>query len=158
MTQVPASPVDLGTLDQVGFVVADMDEGVARYAPLFGPFSVMDPGPMTWDYRGRPEQSHILVAFCNAGPIEIELIQWVAGPTPHKEFLDAGREGMHHLRYSVVDLDAALANAATVGYHAIWHTRFDFGGGAAYLEREGDALLIELYQPLPLGESQAQGG
>ena len=98
--------LNLPDLNQVGFVVRDMDAALALYEPLFGPFSTMDPGPMTYDYRGSEEECEMRLAFGKSGDVEIELIQWVSGGCPHKEFLDAGREGMHHLRFIVEDLEA----------------------------------------------------
>ena len=49
------------------------------------------------------------MAFGRSGPLEIELIQPVSGEGPHQEFLDAGNEGMHHVRFRVDDLDARVA-------------------------------------------------
>ena len=44
-----ASRLDLGTPDQVGFVVRDMDAALALYEPLFGPFNLMDTGPLDYN-------------------------------------------------------------------------------------------------------------
>ena len=143
-TNVPAA-LNLPPVDQVGFVVKDIKAAIALYEPAFGPFSEMDAPDMEWDYRGRPEMSSLKLAFGKSGDVEIELIQWVSGETPHKEFLDAGREGMHHLRFRVDDHDAALARCQALGYRAIW--QMQMGDIAfSYLEREGDPLLLELLQ------------
>ena len=97
MTENIRKQLDLPDLNQVGFVVRDMEAALALYEPLFGPFSAMDPGPMTYDYRGEEEECEMRLAFGKSGDVEIELIQWVAGGCPHKEFLDAGRSGVHHV-------------------------------------------------------------
>ena len=136
----------LGPVNQVGFVVRDMDCALRRYEPLFGRFEVMEANDMEWNYRGTPETSTLKVAFAKSGDLEIELIEWVSGETPHKEFLDAGREGMHHLRYIVDDLDAASDKLASIGYQPIWTKYLREGVAASYLERDGDSLIIELYQ------------
>ena len=86
------------------------------------------------------------LAFGNSGEVEIELIEWVAGGCPHKEFLDAGREGMHHLRFIVDDLDATVAEAQAFGYDAIWGKRYGEGLAVAYMERPGDPLVIEFFE------------
>ena len=78
--------------------------------------------------------------------MEIELIEWVSGGCPHKEFLDAGREGMHHLRFIVDDLETQVEAALAVGYEAIWRKRFGEGLAVAYLERSGDPLVIEFFE------------
>jgi catechol 2,3-dioxygenase-like lactoylglutathione lyase family enzyme len=138
--------LDLPELDQVGFVVRNMEQALALYEPLFGPFSTMDPGPMTYNYRGAQEECSIRLAFGRSGAVEIELIEWVSGGCPHKEFLDAGREGMHHLRFIVADVDTQVEAAQAVGYAAIWSKRFGEGLAVAYLERPGDPLLIEFFE------------
>ena len=141
-----ASRLDLATPDQVGFVVRDMDAALALYEPLFGPFKLMDTGPLDYNYRGRQEPCHLLLAFGSSGDLEIELIQWISGGSPHKEFIDSGREGMQHIRFIVDDLDSKVAELAVVGYASIWGTRFGEGLAVAYLERADDPLIIELFE------------
>ncbi len=101
---------------------------------------------MTYNYRGAQEECSIRLAFGRSGAVEIELIEWVSGGCPHKEFLDAGREGMHHLRFIVADVDTQVEAAQAVGYEAIWSKRFGEGLAVAYLERPGDPLLIEFFE------------
>lgn len=132
--------------DQVGFVVKDMVSALALYEPLFGPFSTMDPGPMTYDYRGQQEECEMKLAFGKSGDLEIELIQWVSGGSPHREFIDADREGMHHLRFIVQNLEEKVAEAEALGYQNIWSKRYGEGLAVAYLERTGDPLVIEFFE------------
>ena len=138
--------LELPPCDQVGFVVRDMEAALALYEPLFGSLTTMDPGPMTYNYRGSEEECEIKIAFGSSGELEVELIQWVSGGCPHKEFLDAGREGMQHLRFRVEDLDSSVEQAEAIGYQAIWGTRYGEGLAVAYLEREGDPLMIEFFE------------
>lgn len=138
--------LNLPPMDQVGFVVKDLEAAIKAYEPMFGPFNIMEPGETEFDYRGTPEKSEIRLAFGKSGDIEIELIEWVSGKTPHKEFLDAGGEGMQHLRFIVQGLEAKIIEAEAFGYHSIWFKRFGPGLAAAYLEREGDPLIIEFFE------------
>ena len=138
--------LDLPDLNQVGFVVRSMEQALALYEPLFGPFSTMDPGPMSYNYRGAEEECDMRLAFGKSGDVEIELIEWVSGGCPHKEFLDAGGEGMHHLRFIVQDLDSKVVEAKALGYEAIWGKRYGEGLAVAYLERASDPLVIELFE------------
>ena len=138
--------LDLPDLNQVGFVVRDLGKALELYEPLFGPFSTMDPGPMTYGYRGEQEECEMRLAFGKSCDVEIELIEWVSGGCPHKEFLDTGREGMHHLRFIVEDLETAVAEAVEVGYESIWGKRYGEGLAVAYLERDGDPLVIEFFE------------
>ena len=46
--------VELPPIDQVGYVVRDLDATIARYEHLFGPFTCLD-SPLTGVlYRGKP--------------------------------------------------------------------------------------------------------
>jgi catechol 2,3-dioxygenase-like lactoylglutathione lyase family enzyme len=148
MQNTLAEQLDLGPCDQVGFVVADLERAIASYTPLFGPFDIQEYGAFDYNYRGETEPCELRIAFGRSGDLEIELIQWVSGGSPHKEFLDAGREGMHHLRFLVDNLEEKVSEAAPFGYKSIWHTRFGEGLAVAYLERDGDPLLIELFENL----------
>ena len=138
--------LNLPPADQIGFVVRNMDAALALYEPLFGPFSLMNPGEMDFNYRGRPETSEIKLAFGKSGELEIELIEWVSGKTPHWEFINAGREGMHHIRFIVDNLEEKITEAEVFGYRNIWSKRFGEGLAAAYLERDDDPLLIEFFE------------
>lgn len=140
------STLGLPAMDQVGFVVRDLEASLALYEPMFGPFTTMDPGPMEYDYRGQQEVCEMRLAFGKSGSVEIELIEWVSGGCPHKEFLDAGREGMHHLRFVVEDLQASVEKSESIGYESIWQKRYGEGLAVAYLERAGDPLIIELFE------------
>jgi len=146
MTDNIREVLELPPCDQVGFVVRDLEASMALYEPMFGPFSTMEPGPMTYDYRGSQEECELRLAFGKSGDVEIELIEWVRGGTPHKEFIDAGREGMHHLRFMVETLEEKVAEAEAVGFRNIWSKRYGEGLAAAYLEREGDPLIIEFFE------------
>ncbi len=146
MNQELLQKLELPQLDQVGFVYRDIDAALALYEPVFGEFSRMDSGVFDYQYRGHTEPAELKLAFGRSGDVEIELIEWVSGGTPHKEFIDAGREGMHHLRFVIDDLEQKIAEAQPLGYQSIWQAQFAPGLAVAYLERPGDPLLIELFE------------
>ena len=141
----------LPPIDQVGFVVRSVEDAKRRYAALFGPFSEMDGSVKEADYRGRTCDVELAIAFGRSGDLEMEFIEWRSGESPHREFIEQGREGMHHLRYRVDDTDAWIARVAPLGYRPIWYKQFTADTVFAYLEREGDPLLIEFLQMPPGG-------
>ena len=133
--------------DQIGFVVANMDEAMKLYGPIFGPLKRTDYGPQTASYHGgAPSAYELNFAFGRAGDLEIELIEWVSGDTPHRDFLKRGGEGMHHLRYRIDSLDRWIAKVEQIGYRVTWTARFSPEVGFAYCEREGDPLVLEFLQ------------
>lgn len=138
---------DLPPPDQIGFVVKDLDRAITLYEPLFGPFTVPDFGPQTASYRGaEPTSFELKYAFGSASGLEVELIQWVAGDTPHRDFIERGGEGMHHIRYRIDDLDLWLGRVGALGYGIVWSARLSPEIGYAYCERADDPLVLEFLQ------------
>jgi len=138
--------VELPPIDQVGFVVRSLDETTKRYARLFGPFAFMN-SPLTGVlYRGAPSDVSLRIAYGTAGHLEMEFIEVLSGRSPHAEFLAAGREGIHHVRYRVPDCDATIAALAGEGLAPIWYHDMGFAK-FAYLEHASrDGVLIELLE------------
>lgn len=136
----------LPQIDQIGFVVRDLQDAMKRYEPLFGPFTTLDGSVQAAEYRGRQADVQLQIAFGRSGAVEMEFIEWQSGHSPHREFIEQGREGMHHIRYRVDDADAWIEKLAGVGYRPIWYKNFSPQITFAYLEREGDPLLLELLQ------------
>ena len=138
--------VELPPIDQVGYVVRDLDATLARYERLFGPFSRMDSPLKAVLYRGEPTDVHLELAFGSDGNIEMEFIAVKSGASPHSEFLASGREGIHHIRYRVPDCDATLAALRGEGFEPIWYHDMGFAK-FAYLEHTSrDGVLIELLE------------
>ncbi len=147
MTQDPQlQQLDLPPIDQIGFVVNDLDAWVQQFGPVFGPFTFMDGSVNGAEFRGRNEDVKLRIAFGRSGDVEIELIEWLEGTSPHSEFVQSGREGMHHLRYRVADTDAWIKQLATVGYTPFWYKRWNADTVFAYLENPEFPLCLELLQ------------
>jgi len=136
----------LPPIDQVGFVVKSLEEAEARYGALFGPFSRMNGSVEGATFRGKTADAELQIMFGRSGDLEIEFIEWRGGESPHSEFIQQGREGMHHLRFRVADTDAWIEKLASVGYAPIWYKKLSEDIVFSYLEREGDPLLLELLQ------------
>jgi len=141
----------LPPFDQICFVVPDMQAALDRYAPLFGPFTVLENGPFESVCRGRKAMVEMIVAFGHSGNIEIELVQPISGPLPHREFLDAGHTGIQHLRYSVEDLHGWQRKLEALGYAEVWAGSYPATPGTraiswVYLQRADDPVLVELVE------------
>ncbi len=139
--------MNLPPIDQVGFVVENVHEAIEHYSRLFGKFKLWEPTDIAAaDYRGKPADCRLHIAIAQSGDVEIELIQWLDGESPHAEAAQAGRFGMHHLRYRVDDADAAIQRATEHGFKVIWYKQWDTSITFAYLERPDDPLLVEFLQ------------
>jgi methylmalonyl-CoA/ethylmalonyl-CoA epimerase len=110
-THMPAS-LELPPLVQIGFVVGNLAEAMLKYERLYGPWQRFDGSVPGATYRGRSADVRLDIAIGHSGPLEIELIQWLSGDSPHREFIERGREGMHHVQYRVEDADAWIAKLA----------------------------------------------
>jgi len=148
----------LPELGQIGIVVKDLDATVEYYSTKLGigpwrieEIDVPDTGAGKSGYAWKGK-----VAFAQSGAIEIELIQVISGKSIHTEFLDRGREGLHHLGFFVGDgeMDRMLE---TLGKQGIEVTQ---GGGGrtkgskyAYLNTDGTGgVVFELiHKPLNSG-------
>jgi 4-hydroxyphenylpyruvate dioxygenase-like putative hemolysin len=143
MSESVAEELGLPPIDQVSYVVHDMDRALERFEPIFGKFNVMEFALEGANYRGRATDVTLKLGFGRSGDIEIELIQVVSGASPHKEFLEKHGEGAHHVRFVVPDIEAVLAGARRHGFETIWSHEMA-GFRFAYVERDG--IVLELIE------------
>lgn len=141
----------LPPIDQIGFVVRDMDAWVARYEAMFGPFWFMDGSVQAATYRGSVEDVQLKLGFGRSGDLEIEFIQWLDGRSPHSEFIERGGEGMHHVRFRVDNCDEWIDKMRPHGFEPIWYKVWSPTTVFTYMERPGDPTIIEFLQMPPGG-------
>jgi len=110
----------LGPIDQVAFVVEDLDAALPVYTALFGPFEVRAPQRAERTARGRVVAPTLRVAIAHCGSLEIELIQPVDGESPHRDFLEHHGDGYHHVRFRVEDFDAKRDSLEAAGYTSVF--------------------------------------
>ena len=139
---------DLGPVDQIGYVVADLDTSLPRYEALFGPFETGETPPTEHEVHGRPVSFSLRLAVNRTGPVEIELIQPLEGASPHAEHLATRGEGLHHVRFRVDDVDEKRAVLEAAGHRTILYKRYGPGVAFAYLETPAElgSSLIELLE------------
>jgi methylmalonyl-CoA/ethylmalonyl-CoA epimerase len=140
--------LDLPPIDQVGWVVADMDRALGKFEALFGPFRVGEAKLEGALYRGRPADVTLKLATARSGGIEIELIQVIEGESPHREFVERHGDGPHHVRFRVTGIDEKIAVFAESGYETIWYKRINPDIAFAYVEAplEQGGGVVELYE------------
>ncbi len=129
---------------QVGVVVPDIDRAVEQYWGAFGigPWHIYTYGRplLRWmTYHGQPAEYRMRVALSYFGPMRIELIEPLEGPTVYADFVREHGYGMHHLGLLVEDLPRALAEAEAAGLAVIQAGGghgLDGDGAFAYLDTE----------------------
>lgn len=111
-----------GPVFQMAYVVPELDPFLDHLTGTLGigPFFLFPtPLPFSWLKRndvltdGWDILSHAALAY--SGDTMIEVIVPGSDPSPYRDFLDAGRTGLHHLGTWAVDYDAQMTTARAAG-------------------------------------------
>ncbi|NOZ29279.1 MAG: VOC family protein [Chloroflexi bacterium] len=143
----------LGTnvIRQVAIIVKDIEQTARRYADLFGmempQIHITDPEEKTHiRYRGQPTQGRAKLAFFQMGPIALELIEPIDGPSTWQEFLDTHGEGVHHIAFHVEGMDEVLELLESKGMPLVQRGEFT-GGRYAYVDTTSQlGVMLELLE------------
>lgn len=149
-----------GPIDQIGFVVADLDQSLSSrmHALGLGPWTVFRGVTLDGRFRGESTRVAIDVAIAYQGDVQIELIQPVGDArSPYRDDNGAPRCGMHHMAWVVDDIDAAVAAATARGLVPVFEAS-NPSTRVAYLEAVGDAgVLYEFIEGAGMREMIAAG-
>jgi catechol 2,3-dioxygenase-like lactoylglutathione lyase family enzyme len=143
--------LQLPSVTQIGIVVANLDELVAFYQEKlhFGRFERISDfqklGYKETYYKGVPERFNAYYAFFRLGTMEIEVIQPLEGRSIHRDFLNSGRQGLHHLGFDVYgDFNERIEVYAKNGIQVLMSGRAP-NRKFAYLDTEKVAgIIVEL--------------
>ncbi|NQT54116.1 VOC family protein [bacterium] len=143
------------TICQIAVVVRDIEKTAAAYADLFGlpvpTARLTDTADKTHArYRGHPTDARAKLAFFHFGPLSLELIEPVGGPSTWAEHLEAHGEGVHHIAFRVEGMDDVVAGLEAKGLTTV--QRGDFTGGRyAYIDAlEPLKVMLELLESVPV--------
>jgi len=140
--------LDLGPIDQVAYVVENLERALPRYEAMFGPFEVVTYEMQDCTIGDRRADCVLRLALNHSSPVEIELIEVIAGDTPHSEHLKKHGEGIHHVRFRVSGLEPKVAALEAAGYRTVMRKRVAPTIAFAYLESppEIGGSVIELLE------------
>lgn len=93
-------------LDHVGIAVRDLDAALAGYEDRYGVRSV---------FRETVAAQGVEEAMIPVGGSFVQLLAPLGPDTPVGRFLDRRGEGLHHVAYAVVDIEAALRHLEEEG-------------------------------------------
>lgn len=110
-------------ISQIAFVVRDIDDALERFHRVlgWGPWNVYEHKPPALHdtyLRGKPTPYTMIGAEAHVGPVDVELVQPVDGPSIYQEWLDEHGEGVHHIavmRATPEDSEAARAHFESIG-------------------------------------------
>jgi catechol 2,3-dioxygenase-like lactoylglutathione lyase family enzyme len=89
-------------ISQLAVVVRDIDDALEKYTRVlgWGPWNVYEHKPPSLHdtyVHGKPTDYTMTGAEAHVGPIVVELLQPVEGPSIYKEWLEQHGEGLHHI-------------------------------------------------------------
>ena len=137
-------------IDQLGFVFKDIEKQAEIMENIFGlsKFIFGDPRTKTVHYRGKESLVISQLAFSRIGNAQVELIKWIDGECTYKEFLDQGKEGLHHIAMYVEKTDSYIQELEKMGI-GILQTGITFGTRITYLDSEKKfGIILELLEKI----------
>ncbi|HSW11847.1 MAG TPA: VOC family protein [Solimonas sp.] len=153
MGNATAAPGCFGPVRQLGYVVADLDRAVRAWSTQFGvgPWMRFRNVSLLSTFRGQPSTPLIDLALGYRGDVQIELIQQRNdAPSPYRAFIDAGREGLHHIAFLSERVEEDLQRAHAQGLELACDIRMP-SGRYVYLQSPelGEQMYIELLEATP---------
>jgi len=123
MPEPPLQPEQLfNDFVQIGVVVKDLERTIQALTEIFGigPFRTItwppaDRSHIERYYHGQPGNFSARMAFADLGPVELEIIQPLEGDNIWADFLAEHGEGIHHIRFNVLDLERVIGYLAARG-------------------------------------------
>ncbi len=95
-----------GRIDHIGVAVEDIDAALAIYEERF---------EMAVTHRETVEAQGVEAVLLEVGEGHVELLRPLGPDTPVGKFIERKGKGMHHVAYSVEDIDATLERVAAPG-------------------------------------------
>ena len=139
-------------MGQLGYAVKDVDAWVQTYLNAgIGPWWVnYEVRPEAFEYRGEESAAGFACAVSWSGPLMLELIQPLDDlPSPYRDFLATGREGLQHVAHFPSDYADASQALLSGGYAQVLDGR---SGGFRFTYFEptgGNSETIELARLTP---------
>jgi hypothetical protein len=142
--------IDFGQLkvDQLEFVFKDIEKRAKVMEEIYGipPFTFYPAVEFPTKYKGYNSHLKARAGFSQLGDTQVELIEWKEGKSPYKDFLDQGREGLHHIGIYVDDLAPYLSVFERNGIEILFYGEIA-GGKFAYMDTaQSFGVIAELIQ------------
>lgn len=117
-------PSFLGPRTQIGMVVRDIEEAATYWSEELGvgPWIIIESSgaDRRFVHRGQDIAVEMEIAFSYTGETQLEMIcQTNSVPSLYTEFLDEGREGVHHLGFWPEDFEGSREALAKAGFEEI---------------------------------------
>ncbi|AOR70454.1 glyoxalase [Burkholderia stabilis] len=150
----------LGPIDQLGYVVANLDTSVARWRARhdLGPWTVFRNVRLDGRHLGEPVTVTMDVGLAYRGDLQIELIHVTNDSrSPYRDAHGQPLVGLHHVAWVVDDLDAALAQLTARGLRVVFEAH-NPSTRVAYLDDADDpGVRVEIIEGAGMRDMIAHG-
>jgi methylmalonyl-CoA/ethylmalonyl-CoA epimerase len=152
MTQKSPARCQCTGINQIGIVVNDVELVAKNYWDILGigPWTVFDwETPLVYGrtYHGESALTREKIATSQVGNLQLELLQPVEGPSIYRDWIREHGEGLHHMNFSVDDMDEVSAVLTNQGFPCIASGKFVAPAGAessfAYFDIEPLGVVFE---------------
>ncbi len=140
-------------VNHLGIVVRDVEKTAKIFEEVFGmgPFNILLREPDDIELHGEPQTVRLKSGLVHTSGIQIELVQVMEGKTAHKEFLDAGGFGLHHIGVFVQDFEGELKKWQEKGFEVLSRGKAYGAANWAYIDtRKELGFMYELIELPPL--------
>ncbi|WP_050180787.1 methylmalonyl-CoA epimerase [Domibacillus robiginosus] len=128
----------MNNVDHIGIAVSSLEEALLLYTKQLG---------MTHIKTERVASQGVNVAFIDAGNIKLELLEPASPDSSIARFIQKRGPGIHHIAYSVKDIETRIAEVKSQGIETIGDVPVQGAGGAriAFMHpRSTGGVLMEL--------------
>ena len=108
-------------ITQLGFFFKDIKKHAKNWEDFFGAnkFSYIPAHTIKYFYRGNYNDVTVIQGFSRFFKTQLEFVQYIKGESYHKEFLEKGREGLHHISIFVEDIENYIEKFKELGIEQI---------------------------------------
>lgn len=141
------------TIAQVAVVVKDIDKARNAWAQVLGKkvpeVSIAESNSSRPTlYKGVRSDAKAKLAFIEMDNLQIELIQPLGGKSTWQEFLDKNGEGIHHIAFTVKNINGVEKQFELQGMPTVQSGGWD-GGAYSYIDASANmGCILELLENL----------
>jgi len=146
-----------GDIFQMAYVVEDLDATIDHWTNVIGvgPFFLF-PLPLQLDWLeldGKRVADHDILsaaALAQNGSVQIEILVPGSAPSPYRDFLGQGRQGLQHIGIYATDYDRQMAAVRAAGIGVAMEgvlplSRFSY----LHTDTRHAGTMVELIEPQP---------
>lgn len=139
---ISPAKIKVKEIKQVSLAVKNLEETMKNYWNLFGigPWNIVDCTPPFFHnltYYGKSASFTLRAGWTKCGPVELELIQPVAGDGLGRDHLCKHGEGINHLAFAVDDVEETVRLMEAEGFPCVQYGKIASDGAYAYFDTLG---------------------